>query len=247
MGIYKLNDLILSADTYPWGEAVKAFSEDFFPGDTCLYFSGSVSNTVEIPFSVFVAPGSSSFSVEFWVREHSNGAWMLPVEWASGDRFYVGSISPNGWNLMVTCSGVRYDTRTKSSLPCEEESWSFVQAAIDKSLAKMTLRKYSVANNTWGEVSVNINSTPTNPSGKLSLSSTGSYPFRGYLSEVRIWHKIRTQEDADADMYLRANQHDDGLVACYPLSEGVGDIALDVSAIGNDGVISGATWAESIS
>ena len=65
--------------------------------------------------------------------------------------------------------------------------------------------------------------------------------FNGWLSEVRVWNKVRSQADIQADMLKRLTGEESDLLAYWPLSEGEGSVANDNASTIN-GTIYGATW-----
>jgi len=74
----------------------------------------------------------------------------------------------------------------------------------------------------------------------------GSPGQRGYsnciVSEARLWSYARSQEEIVSDMNLPLNGDEEGLIGYWPLAEGEGAIAFDLSANENHGSINGGTW-----
>lgn len=78
--------------------------------------------------------------------------------------------------------------------------------------------------------------------------------FRGEMDEVRIWHKGRTGEEIRSDRSRELNGNEDGLVAYYPLNEGIPgmdnshlNLAFDFSGNMNNGVLEGLTQSGALS
>ena len=66
--------------------------------------------------------------------------------------------------------------------------------------------------------------------------------FKGRISEVRIWEKSRSGEEIVSAMNQRLKGDEPGLLAYWPLNEGTGIIAKDLSGKGNNGMIHDAIW-----
>ena len=171
--------------------------------DSAYSFDGSEDNIIVSNPEEYI-PGDSSFSIEFWYLSHNRDDWELPFEWPGGDRVYVGynskessSLNRLGWNFMVKSNGNRVDTTDDKGLfPQTYTSWFFVQAVQDRTSDTTILRVYNLAEDTWDEVSVNTPSGETNPTGDLEIGSI-DFPVKGIISDMRLWHKIRTQSEIE--------------------------------------------------
>ena len=88
--------------------------------------------------------------------------------------------------------------------------------------------------------------TPNIVSKNFAIGST-DYPgrlFTGKIDEVRIWNVARTQAEIQANMYVRICSTANGLVAYYPLNQGIPGgnnagvtVADDVTANNNNGTL----------
>jgi hypothetical protein len=71
------------------------------------------------------------------------------------------------------------------------------------------------------------------------LDPQGIY-FSGCLDEVRIWNRIRTQEEIQGAMHTELTGGEEGLVGYWKFNEAKGStLAADSSPNGNDGQIHG--------
>lgn len=66
--------------------------------------------------------------------------------------------------------------------------------------------------------------------------------FKGELRDVRIWNRVRTQAELQADRSRPPTGNEPGLIAYFPLNEGSGDIVNDATGNANPGTLHGATW-----
>ncbi len=212
-----------------------------FAPEIVLAFDGS-HGYVEVEAPDDIAPGSSSFTIEFWANIANDG-WDLAFEWPGGDRVYVGHSTGNGWNFVTTTGGERVDTHTDRHIGDILERWVFVQAVQDRGEDTITLRVYDSQNGAWETASADTPTGETNPTGPLHIPShPGDYPLKGMLAEMRFWHTPRTQSDAEADMLAGLTGDEEGLAGYWPQNEGEGDVAHDLSANANHGTIHGAEW-----
>jgi hypothetical protein len=68
--------------------------------------------------------------------------------------------------------------------------------------------------------------------------------FKGWMREVRIWNKVRSEAEIKADMSRSLTGNESGLVGYWPLTEFTGDIAKDKTSNGNDGKVHGVVVKE---
>ncbi|MFP4173151.1 MAG: PQQ-binding-like beta-propeller repeat protein, partial [Candidatus Hydrogenedentota bacterium] len=212
-----------------------------FAPETMLAFDGS-HGYVEVDAPEGIGPGSSSFTIEFWANIADDG-WDLAFEWPEDDRVYVGHSTGNGWNFVTTTDGERVDTNNDQYIGDILDRWVFVQAVQDRGEDTITLRVYDPQEGAWETASADTPPGETNPTGPLYIPSHPSdYPLKGMLAEVRFWNIPRSQSDAEADMLAGLSGGEKGLAGYWPLNEGEGDVAHDLSANENHGTIHGAEW-----
>jgi|GEM_PF-43358 len=71
------------------------------------------------------------------------------------------------------------------------------------------------------------------------------YPFKGQIKEVRLWNKVRSPEEIQADMAKSLVGNETGLVGYWPLNDGLGTIVEDKTIHANHGNIIGNTaWVQ---
>ena len=68
--------------------------------------------------------------------------------------------------------------------------------------------------------------------------------FHGRLGEIRLWNIARSQAEIANNMNRPLTGNESGLIGYWPLNEGSGTIAHDLSQNANHGKIQGATWQE---
>jgi len=68
----------------------------------------------------------------------------------------------------------------------------------------------------------------------LGRRGNNDFHFDGDLDEVRIWDVVRSETEIQANLHRRLRGDEPGLVGYFPLDAGVGSVAPDQSATGND-------------
>src|SRR5690606_27035891 len=82
------------------------------------------------------------------------------------------------------------------------------------------------------------------PASALPLRIGKGYveDFDGELSDVRLWSRARSQAEIQADMNRRLRGDEAGLNGYWPLDDGPGARAGDLSPHGSHGAVLNATW-----
>lgn len=75
---------------------------------------------------------------------------------------------------------------------------------------------------------------------------TDQRSLNGTLDDIRIWNVARTQTEIQADMNRELIGNEPGLVGYWKFNEGSGLVAIDSTANGNNGTISGATYSTDV-
>ncbi|MDB9313691.1 hypothetical protein PN462_11320 [Spirulina sp. CS-785/01] len=86
-----------------------------------------------------------------------------------------------------------------------------------------------------------------NPATKVLLGNypNRSYPYHGIVDEIRIWNRVRTQTEIQAEMNHRLVGNEPGLWSYWRLDEGKGETIFDQTDNGHHGTIKDATWVKS--
>jgi len=75
----------------------------------------------------------------------------------------------------------------------------------------------------------------------LYIGHRNIYPFNGLIDEVRIYNRALSAEEV-LQHYRGIFVNETGLVGCWHMNEGSGDVVGDSSGEGNNGTRYGATW-----
>ena len=68
--------------------------------------------------------------------------------------------------------------------------------------------------------------------------------FQGSIADVSLWNVIRTPDQINADMFRNLAGTETGLIGYWPLNEGSGTVAHDLTANADNGTVAGSapTW-----
>ncbi len=219
---------------------------------TGLNFDG-VDDYVQSP-SIPVS-GNNACTVEAWVRTTKNSlpsgdggdGQSVICDWGNpypAQRFTLNLFWSNSVRLEVGQGGVSGTT------PVNDGEWHHVAAVYDP-----TGSPHRVALYVDGELDAtgNFNNTsisiPQYGTGiRLGKRVLDDNLFEGDIDEVRVWDYALTQTDLESRMNIELCGDETGLVAYFPLGEGVAGTdnagmttTNDMSPSGNDGVLNNFT------
>ncbi len=81
------------------------------------------------------------------------------------------------------------------------------------------------------------------PTHKLYIGGYNSIDLDGYKSDVRMWNVARSQTQIRDNMYRRLVGNESGLIGYWPMDDGTGDTAGDLTPNANAGDLVNAGWA----
>ena len=168
-------------------------------------------------------------TLEMWVyfrddTQNFSGSWAEP-------RFYVArnqdGVFQTGWGS---------DWEDAGALPLNE--WVHLAVTNDGAMSRGYVN---------GQEIHSYESTFSGENSNLfaigQARGTGRFT-NGMIAEVRIWDYGRSATQLQAAMGERLSGNESGLVGYWPLNEGSGGTANDLSPSGNNGAIVGAQWVE---
>lgn len=83
---------------------------------------------------------------------------------------------------------------------------------------------------------------------KIGSFSNGTSPFKGSLDEFRIWYKVRSQTEIQANMNLSLSAKAPNLAGYWKLDEGLGTLTIDATGKGDNGTLTnGPSWSATAS
>lgn len=181
---------------------------------------------------------NDSYTVDFWMRFNATNTVGTNIM----SKGY--SITP-GWSVGVT-SSEQMAVRAGSSVHVPAVTL-FTVGELAHYAVVFDNTANSIAVYKDGELVEPASSGETSSAGpnghSFIIGGDGSNPStKMTLSEVRLWHGVKTQDEIRAMMYRRASPGDfPNLVGYWPMDEGSGSVVKDRFQT-NDGTITGATY-----
>jgi len=200
--------------------------------DQALSFDGN-DDYVSVPDSSSLNFGTGDFTIEAWVKlsttSHPN------IYYGVFDKGQVSPASEGRYSLFITpANKLRLHIGDPSyglfwqdsTLAIGDTQWHYVAVSVDRDgNAIFALDSAQESVDVSASSSYDTSST-TNATIGVRVDSA-KWWFDGMIDEVRIWDEAVSP----------------GLVGLWHLDEGSGTTASDSSRYGNDGTISGASWA----
>lgn len=198
----------------------------------CLTFARA--GSVVVPHSP--AYSSSSFTAELWIRWSGSGQ---DIDFLLGKgleelEIHTGGNVPGGLRF-IPAAGVYIDTAPDALTPGE---WVHVACVFagDPNGAEIYLNGVAMTRTrTDRQLARNHSTAPLTIGARNGASS----PFSGAISEVRLWRVALTQAQILARMYQPLTGREADLLGYWPLRDGEGPRALDLSPAANHGTIVG--------
>jgi PKD repeat protein len=222
-----------------------------FDGESALQFDGDVSY-VECPASPSLNL-TDALTVEAWIDpswwgESGSGGYGRIVDKTNFALYLNGegsTFAPHSLVLML-----KNETGPPKLMWTPDSSivlgnWQHVAASYEAGTGRVRMYVDGI------EQTLSQTNTPSglikdNADEPLVVGNAigTSFTFDGTIDELRIWSAVRSPEDiaAHKDQYLDGSEED--LVGLWSMNEGYGDTICDVTSHHNDGVISGAQWAQ---
>ncbi len=181
----------------------------------------------------FPTGSDQSITVETWVKSSGSGALGRLVTRPSDDQ------SKQQFSLFLHGDGVpefRVDTTegaifAKGTGPVTDGNWHHLAGVFNDATDRLSLFVDGVLVN-----SVPINRAPLSTSQSIQVgrfSSKFDQFFKGVIDEIRIWNVARSAIDIQVSSRVLLTGAEPGLVGYFPLNEGSGDSAGDVSPLDN--------------
>jgi hypothetical protein len=183
---------------------------------------------------------TGAMTLEAWVNPSALSGWrtVLMKEGASALSYslYANDNMPKpAVYARIAGDSSSMGNSGTSSLPVN--TWTHLAATYDGGSLRIFVNGSEVASPMPLTGSMAASTSPLRIGGNALFG--GEY-FQGKIDEVRIYARALSPAEIVADMGLPVSN---GLAAAFSFDEGSGTTASDSSGNGNNGTVSGATWA----
>ncbi len=173
--------------------------------------------------------GDGSFTVELWARRSQSTLGDNEVLWSHGSR--TTAIASFGWFNNTEKLGFRAEVSGGSpqdfpTQPFLDTNWHHYAMTFTATNRQVELFRDGV---TQGTQLISPNFATDAPFYVGSFVGDSGY-FHGAVDEVRVWRRLRSQQDLLTNMNMPLRGNEDGLVLYYRLNEGNGLTAYDSSS-----------------
>lgn len=208
---------------------------------SAVSFDG-INDKIDVPWAAALNP--ESFTIEAWVLLRTTGRDFrspLTSRHTSPMQGYIlYATDSNRWAFWVG-NGVNFSAVNGPSIVLN--TWAHLAGTYDK--ASQTMRFYvdGVEVATLANVTYAPNGTSPLRIGAGGTEGAGTYFHDGKIMEVRVWNRVRSAQEIQADMKRRVAGTEAGLVGYWPLNEGTGTVAKDCTSGARNGTLVNApTW-----
>jgi len=179
---------------------------------------------------------SNQFTVEAWIYPISDGANNIVI--CKESAFEIG-INGNNIQVAIFIGTWAWDV----SYAVSYNQWQHVAATFDGTNIRLYVDgQLRSTFNRPGIIAKNSN--PLKIGGRSTLTNTCTYPFNGYIDEVRISNSVRysgsTYEIPTSEFINDANT-----LGLWHINEGTGSTFGDASSSGKNMTLVSGTWHES--
>jgi|GEM_PF-1938159 len=207
-----------------------------------LTFNGT-SDYIEVPYTPDLNP--AQFTLSCWVKVTGN-----PGQWRSLFTSRIG-IPLSGYILYATTAnrwafwlGGGGSWNPLNGPAVAIDAWTHVAATYDGSTTRLYINGQSVG--TPVAASLRLNDTYPLRIGAGITEGAAGYFLKGQMVEVRLWDRARSQTEIEQGKGTRLSGSEAGLVGYWPLDDGSGTTARDLTANGNAGTLNGGTWGQEV-
>ncbi|HEX8675415.1 MAG TPA: LamG-like jellyroll fold domain-containing protein [Longimicrobium sp.] len=213
-----------------------------------LRFDG-VDDYVQVPNSPTIAPGTSDFTWEIWLKRERTGRRedVMTRKDVFADSEHDVAIYIDEFDRVNAFARDHPNANTTIVTSIAPIGTDWTHLAIVRSGAAFHLYVNGALNRTGFASFILTTNGPlrigANRANNAGPDAAPLFPFAGLVHEVRVWRSARTAgQIAEAARQCVARQQF-GLIADYRFDEGTGTTVRDASGSGNDGTLrNGPTW-----
>ncbi|NEQ69738.1 MAG: hypothetical protein F6K21_30455, partial [Symploca sp. SIO2D2] len=201
---------------------------------TALTFDGK-KDYVDIPPDS-VLDLTNDFTIEAWIKPEVLGKRIVDKGLGGKSEGFTFDTHPK--NLRFINKGVYLTSRNQ----LKTKTWQHVAATFKNEADGAKLYINGEEENT--ATPNQVGSVTKLPVRIASQADALGNLFKGDIAEVRMWNRVRSQEEIKQSMNHRLRGDEEGLVGYWPLNEGSGTAIADKTSNDNPGTLHGGTWKQ---
>lgn len=196
----------------------------------------TAADTVNLTSGI-VCASNTPFSVEYWLSSDFKR-----------DAVYSVIYSKDGNNFSLRHDSYNWIRRLGQNLPDMNSGMLFALPTVtfyfDTNLENNQWNHIAVTRDEENNLQIYVNGVLTGSrvwEGELRLDRIGK-DFSGRLADLRVWDHARSETEIEYNLYRRLAGTEGGLTGYWPLNDGAGAVAGDLTSAENNGAIVGANW-----
>ncbi|MEL6635091.1 MAG: LamG-like jellyroll fold domain-containing protein [Bacteroidota bacterium] len=175
------------------------------------------------------------FTIEAWIlaEEWRDAIWQGSIvnkDNQSPDRGYAFRCGQNGsLSFVMAVDNVWQEAFTGPIMNTNQ--WHHVAVTVDQGTITLYIDGQEVANHSYSGTPTAASDMPVNIGASPGF---GGREFDGVIDEVRIWNVARTRQQIADNATVDLTGTEPGFVAYFPMNEGSGATAGDITSTAND-------------
>ncbi|NES20074.1 MAG: LamG domain-containing protein, partial [Symploca sp. SIO3E6] len=179
---------------------------------------------------------TDDFTIEAWIKPEILGKRI--VDKGIGGKSEGFTFDTHPQNLRFINKGIKFTSRNQ----LKTGTWQHVAATFKHEADGAKLYINGEEENT--ATPNQVGSVTKLPVRLASQADALGNLFKGEIAEVRLWNRVRSQDEIKQSMNHRLRGDEAGLVGYWPLNEGSGTTIADQTSNNNPGTLHEGTWKQ---
>ena len=193
-----------------------------------IEFTKDFNQGITIPHKNILSVASEPYTIELWFKPKKSSSVQILIDKNNGGYGdYLISLDTTGAKSILRFAiGAPSSTTTYTVIDSTIDKWTHLAYRVS---GEVGAREQTVFINGVQVITTNFTtvfSPNISPVGLAKTSTTDKLFFNGFMAEVRLWRRSRTNQEI-LDNMLKVNPNETGLVAYWRLNENNGTAILD--------------------
>ncbi len=186
----------------------------------------------------------STLTIEAWVKLETAGVFQAVIsklESSTSTTGYELAVNSSNQVELVVGNSDEVMSELVASTTLTTGVWYHIAGTYDGEIMKVYVNGVLSGTTTLSDVITNSSEALT-----IGRRADGSNYFSGVIDEVRVWNSERNESEIKANMFKELVGDEDGLLAYYTMSDGIGEELSDVSTNDYTGTLTNSpSWVAS--